>query len=468
MLKKNQILTAVMENHTVDGYGVCRIDGRAVFVHGALCGESWEILIMKVTASAVWAKGLRCLSASEQRIRNDCPNPCGGCATRHMAYELELTAKKARVEDCLKRIGGLDIDSSPVHPSSEIQRYRNKAVFAVGMKDEKAVFGFFRPHSHNIVPISDCLLQSERCICAAQAVIAFLNEKQLPAYDEQTGKGTVRHIFFRETRCGDAVLCIVSARGFGDLTAELTEFLCRACPDLTGIVLNINKNKGNTVLAGDYYTLWGEPNVRENLCGHSFTISPLAFLQVNVLQAESVYRKALEYAAGSLSASPAGLALELYCGAGTASLCLSDAFNRVIAAEIIPEAVENARYNAACNGVTNVEFICADAGEAADRLRTEGLKPDAVLVDPPRKGLAEQVIRDIAGMQPDRVVYISCNPATLARDVKLFADESYHLSAAEAFDMFPRTGHVECVCLLNNKNVKPKDYVEIGGDAEDC
>lgn len=448
MLRKNQVVTAVMENNTVDGYAVCRVEGRAIFVQGALCGETWEILIMKVTASVVWAKGLHCLEASSDRIPNDCQNPCGGCTLRHAKYDLELAVKRNHVKDCLNRIGGADADELPIHPSPSVQRYRNKAVFAVGMRDGKAVFGFYRPHSHSIVPISDCLLQSERCMESAGAVISFLNEKKIPAYDELTGKGTVRHIFFRETRCGDAVLCIVSAKGFGDRTRELIMFLRSVCPFLTGIVLNINRTKGNTVLSGDFYTLWGEENVREVFCGNRFSISTQAFLQINPLQAEEIYRKALNYAAGNDGSLLTGLALELYCGAGTMSLCLSKAFDRVIAAEIIPEAVENARCNAAGNGVQNVEFICADAAQAAEKLRSEGLTPDVVVVDPPRKGLTEQVIRDVAGMRPSRVVYISCNPATLARDIKLFSDLNYVLTSAEAFDMFPRTGHVETVGLL--------------------
>ena len=449
MLRKNQVLTATMENNTVEGYGVCRVEGRAVFVQGALCGETWEILILKVTASAVWAKGLRCLEASADRIPNDCQNPCGGCTMRHAKYDLELAVKKNHVKDCLNRIGGIDPAELPIHPSPSVQRYRNKAVFAVGMRDGKAIFGFYRPHSHNIVPISDCLLQSERCMESAKAVISFLNEKGIPPYNEVTGKGTVRHIFFRETRCGDAVLCIVSANGFGNQTSELIMYLRNACPFLTGIVLNINRTKGNTVLYGDFYTLWGEENVREIFCGYRFKISTQAFLQINPLQAEAIYRKALDYAAGTEEPLSSRLALELYCGAGTASMCLTKAFDRVIAAEIIPEAVENARCNADSNGVTNVEFICADAAEAAEKLRTEGLTPDVVVVDPPRKGLAEEVIRDITGMQPDRVVYISCNPATLARDIKLFSGQNYIMTAAEAFDMFPRTGHVESVVLMS-------------------
>ena len=452
MIEKNQIYTVSVENMTIDGYGVCRIDGCAVFIPAAVTGETWEIKILKVTSAAIWAKGLQCLNPSAKRIPNDCANPCGGCALRHIDYETELTVKQEHVKNCLKRIGSIETESLESHPSPFTHRYRNKAIFAVGTLGEKAVFGFYRPRSHNIIPVEDCLLQSEQCLSAARAVTDFLNRNSIPAYDENTGKGTVRHIYFRESRCGDAVLCIVSACGFGRMTQELTDYIRRSCLGLTGIVLNINKNRGNTVLSGDFYTLWGSENVRETFCGYTFLISLRAFLQVNPLQAEAIYRKATDLASGSDRQNSTGLALELYCGAGTVSLCLSGLFQRVIAAEIVPEAIENAKYNADCNGVRNVEFICADASEVADMVASDGLRPDVVVVDPPRKGLSEQVVLDIVRMQPERIVYISCNAATLARDLSFFSEKHYSLNSAESFDMFPRTGHVETVVLMSRKD----------------
>ena len=448
MIEKNQIYTVLVENMTIDGYGVCRIDGRAVFIPGAVSGETWEIKILKATSAAIWAKGLQCLNPSPMRIPNDCWNPCGGCALRHLDYKAELAVKQEHVKECLHRIGNIETESLVIHPSSFTSRYRNKAIFAVGTADDKAVFGFFRQRSHEIIPVEDCLLQSERCLSAARAVTGFMNRNSIPAYDEKTGKGTVRHIYFRESGCGDAVLCIVSARGFGSMTQELTDYIKQSCPGLTGIVLNINKNRGNTVLSGDFYTLWGSEIVRETFCGYTFHISPRAFLQVNPLQAEAIYRKATDLATGTDRQISTGLALELYCGAGTVSLCLSKVFQHVIAAEITPEAIENAKYNAECNGVRNIDFICADAADVADRIAADGLHPDVVLVDPPRKGLSEQVILDVVRMQPERVVYISCNPATLARDLSIFSREHYSLISAESYDMFPRTGHVESVVLL--------------------
>ena len=449
MLTKNQRVEVWIEESTPEGFGVCRLEGRAVFVASALEGERWEILILKVTNTAVWAKGLRLLEASPARCRPDCPNPCGGCTLRHMTYEEELRVKRKHVDDCLSRIGGQETVTSAIHPSPSVERCRNKAIFAVNTIDGRTAFGFYRPRSHTLVPAEDCLLQSRECSEAAAAVVAFMNEHAIPPYDEKTGKGTVRHIFWRESRRGDRVLCIVSARGFGERTGALTETLLKNCPFLTGIVLNINKARGNTVLAGEFYTLWGSPSVYETLCGSEFEVAPRAFLQINPPQAEALYEKALE-----LAGPRHGLALDLYCGAGTVTLCLAKRFRHVIGAEIVPEAVENAIVNAERNGVKNAEFVCADASEIAAALREKALRPDSVIVDPPRKGLAESVVRDIAGMEPGRIVYISCNPSTLARDVKRFEETGYELKAAEAYDMFPRTSHVETVCLITKKEAE--------------
>lgn len=452
MLKKNQKAEVLIESTTPEGFGICRLEGRAVFVSSALSGERWEILILKVTNTAVWAKGLKLIAASPKRIDPDCENPCGGCTLRFALYEEELRIKQLHIDDCLQRIGGLDCKTAVIHPSPFNMQYRNKAVFAVGEVEGKVAFGFYRPRSHQLVPIQNCRLQSKSCLQAAQAVVSFMNEHGIRAYDERTGKGTVRHIFWRESRMGDRTLCIVAARGFGPLTETLTVYLRAACPDLTGIVLNMNKTQGNSVLAGDFYTLWGEPTVRESLCGNIFSIAPQAFLQINPPQAEALYEKALQYATEPLTGQRTPgkeLALDLYCGAGTISLCLAKSFKRVIGAELVPEAIENAKQNAARNQVGHVEFICANAADAALALKNQELQPDVVVVDPPRKGLEESVIHDIVRMNPVRIVYISCNPSTLARDLKQFKEEGYDLFQAEAYDMFPRTSHIETVCLLS-------------------
>lgn len=351
-LAKNQLHTAEITGYTSEGAGVCHIAGRAVFVKGALVGETWQVRILKVTAAAVYGKAEQCLSPAAARTEPPCPvyRTCGGCSLQHMDYGEQLRMKRARVNDALTRIGGV---STPVQDIIGMEYplcYRNKAIYAVGMKDGRVVKGFYRASSHDVTPVEQCLLQLPLADKAAQAVCDWMNLRGIAPYDEQTGRGTVRHLF---TRCAmhtpDAVLCIVSARGFGAQTEELVAYLREHCPELTGIVLDINKQKGNVVLAGDFYTLWGVPELTDRLCGLTFTLSPQAFYQVNPVQAERLYERAVEYAVNA----PTDQVLDLYCGAGTISLCLARKAAHVIGAEIVPEAIENARRNAERNSIKN-------------------------------------------------------------------------------------------------------------------
>ena len=284
---------------------------------------------------------------------------------------------------------------------------------------------------------------------AAEAVVRFMNDNGLRAYDEKTRSGLVKHVYVRKAvNTPDAVAVIVASGGFGARTQALVNFMRKACPELTGIVLNVNKTSGNTVLAGDFHTLWGRDYIRDSLGGIVYELAPQAFYQINPPQAEKLYKKAVEYA------SPEGkTVLDMYCGAGTISLFLARAAKRVIGAEIIPEAVENARENAHRNGIENADFICADASEAAEKFLRDGVRPEAIVVDPPRKGMDEAAVRALCGMAPERIVYVSCNPATLARDICVFNDCGYALRRAEAVDMFPRTAHVECCLLLCREGV---------------
>ncbi len=436
MIKKNQQYEVSIESCTQEGYGICRIEGRAVFVANALAGEVWIIQIVKVTNTVIWAKGLDMIKESPMRISSDCPNNCGGCSLRHIKYEEELRIKMDHVNSCLQRIGGQKQTVSVIHASPLIDRYRNKAIFAVVEKNGKAEFGFYKPRSHEVVPVEDCLLQSRNCIKAASAVVEFMNSHQIKAYDETTGKGVVRHIFWRESST-KSVLCIVAAKGFGANTNSLVKALLDAYGGLTGIVLNVNKTNGNVVLSGDFYTLWGEADLEEELCGVNFQISPRAFFQVNTPQAERVYLKVLEYARGAKHV------LDLYCGAGTISLCLAKNGIKTTGVEIVPEAVENAKASALRNGIDCSDFICSDAAD----LQTAKAY-DTVVLDPPRKGLAEEVIKDVVRLNPETIIYVSCNPATLARDLAIFNQYNYLLREAETFDMFPRTAHVETVVLM--------------------
>ncbi|MBR5261696.1 MAG: 23S rRNA (uracil(1939)-C(5))-methyltransferase RlmD [Oscillospiraceae bacterium] len=444
-IQKNQLYEAEIVDYTSEGLGVCRIDGRAVFVKGAVPGEKWTIKILKVTNTAIFAKGEELLVRSPARIESDCPHfgKCGGCALRHVTYEEELRFKLSRVNEAYRRIGGLDLEASEIIGAENTEGYRNKAIFAVG---EGGVHGFFRTRSHDIIPIDRCLLQPELADRAAKAVSRFMNEENIPAYNEETGEGYIRHVFTRVGfTSGEAMATIVTARSLGKKTAHLVSILREECPELTSIVLNTNRRRGNTVLDGEFITLWGRSTLRDTLCGLEFELSPRAFYQINPPQAERLYNKALEFAAPEGK----GLVLDLYCGAGTISLCLARGADRVIGAEIVPEAVQNARENAKRNNITNAEFICADAGKAAQELANRGLHPDAVVVDPPRKGLSRECIEEVAKMAPERVVYVSCNVATQARDLAIFKELGYTAKTAVAVDMFPRTEHVETVALLS-------------------
>lgn len=446
-LAKNQTYTAEITGYSSTGAGVCRICGRAVFVERALLGELWELLILKVSSSSAYAKGIKLLRASPERVEPACASfgKCGGCDLMHMSYDEELRFKLRRVNDAFKRVGGLDFQIDEIVGAEHELRYRNKAIYAVGKDESGAVTGFFRERSHELVPVSDCLIQTELSVRCAEALKRFMNSSGVVPYDEKTGKGQLRFLFTRcSVKLSGSVALIVSAKGLSGQTAALVECLRSACPELTGIVLCINKNKGNTVLSGDFHTLWGCADIDDELCGIRFRISPKSFFQINPPQAERLYTRALEYV-GSYGSETV---LDLYCGAGTISLCLAKGAKKVYGAEIVAEAVENARENAARNGIENAEFLCLDAAQAAELLANLGVKPDVVVVDPPRKGLSADVIDVIEKTSPKRVVYVSCDPATLARDLKIFGEKGFSPAAATAFDMFPKTGHVECVVLM--------------------
>ena len=448
-LKKNEIFEAEITAYNSEGSGVARILGRAVFVPRTIVGERWRIVIVKVTASAVYGRALEPVKLSPERREPECENylRCGGCGLRHMSYAEELRFKKQRVDDALRHIAHQSVQVERITGSDETAHYRNKGIYAVREVEGRARKGFFAPRSHELVPVGRCLIQSDIADKAAEAVVRFMNDNGLRAYDEKTRSGLVKHVYVRKAvNTPDAVAVIVASGGFGARTQALVNFMRKACPELTGIVLNVNKTSGNTVLAGDFHTLWGRDYIRDSLGGIVYELAPQAFYQINPPQAEKLYKKAVEYA------SPEGkTVLDMYCGAGTISLFLARAAKHVIGAEIIPEAVENARENAHRNGIENADFICADASEAAEKFLRDGVRPEAIVVDPPRKGMDEAAVRALCGMAPERIVYVSCNPATLARDICVFNDCGYALRRAEAVDMFPRTAHVETVVLLEKE-----------------
>lgn len=447
-MEKNDIFTAVMDGVTSEGHGVCRHEGRAVFVPGALIGEEWEVRVVKCAANAVWGRGEKCLSDSPDRVTPSCSaaGRCGGCTLQHMSYEAELAFKLRRVNEGFRRIGALDFSISEIIGAGDDARQRCKAIFNVGLDRSGApIAGFYRPRSHEIVSAPDCALVRPEALRACNAVLAWMRAENFPVHDEWKQQRGMRHVFVRSSRSTDkVVVTLISSRDI--IHAEkLTDMLREAVPEMTGLVCCLNRKSGNVVLSGDFRTLWGSDILTEELCGIPFELSPRSFFQVNPPQAEKLYNAAVTYA---LEKNPA-LVMDLYCGTGTIGLCMArGGAKRVIGVEVIEQAVENARKNAERLGFENTEFLCADAGEAAAELARRGERPGAIVVDPPRKGLDSAVIDCIAEMSPERVVYVSCDPGTLARDLALFAKKGYTAQSGLAVDMFPRTPHVETVVLL--------------------
>lgn len=459
-LAKNQEHTVTIEGYGEGGMGVARIDGRVVFVHGALRGEKCRVLILKTLKSVAFAKVLEVLEPSSERITPDCPYfpRCGGCTYRHIRYEEELRLKKQRVQDNLSRIGGSDVTVEEILGARDTLRYRNKAQYPVS-KD--GAVGFYRARTHEVIECEHCLLVKPEADAAAQALREYMQSCRVAGYDEKTGRGLVRHLYIRSNAAGESLVCVLVNGDKLPKEDRLVTLLRDACPKCTGIVLGTNTKKGNVILGDHYRTLWGSDRLEDTLCGKTFRLSVPSFYQVNRVQAERLYAKAIEFA----GLTGQETVLDLYCGAGTITLALSDHAKKVLGAEIVPEAIDDARENAARNGVKNAEFFCGDASDVAKKLARENLRPDVITVDPPRKGLAADVVESIAEMQPGRVVYVSCDSATMARDVKRLADLGYTAQRACAVDMFPRADHVETICLLSKLNAK--QHIEINLDMDE-
>lgn len=436
---KNQIFESEVTGLTSQGAGVCRLNGRAVFVPRALPGEIWRVRVVKANRSVIWGRGEELLVPSPDRRDPLCPHfgKCGGCACRHMSYDAELRFKLGRVNDALRRIGGLELQAGRILGADSIDGYRNKAIynFAPG-----PVCGFYRPRSHDVIQTNRCLLQPESFDRAAQALLDWMRANDIPAYDEKTGQGLIRHLFLRSGLSGTAA-CIVAT---DTVDASAADAMMRAEPTITGVSLCVNPDAGNVVLSDDIRPLRGVQTVEQSLLGAHFELSPQTFFQVNTRQAERLYSLAEEYA------QPSGkTVLDLYCGAGTIGLSAARGADRLIGNDIVPSAVQNARRNAIRNHAANAEYFCGDASAVAGKLAADGLHPDVIITDPPRKGMDEPVLQALADMAPERIVYVSCDPGTLARDLKRLGRLGYEATACTAVDMFPRTHHVETVVLLS-------------------
>lgn len=437
-------LSLSITGYATDGAGVSHLpDGMTCFVSGALKGETCLVQLDKVGKTCAWGHVIRVESPSPARIPPDCPHyaDCGGCALRHMTYAEELELKRQKVADCLTRIGGCDIPVSVIHGAENTERYRNKVQFPLS----GTAIGFYQQRTHAVTDVEDCLLQPESCARLRAALKDYMAAYSVPAYEEASGKGLLRHLYVRTNRAGESLCCLLVNGKSLPHEPELISALRSAEPGLKGIVLGVNEKRNNVILGDSYRTLWGDDFLMDTMCGLSFRLSVPSFYQVNTPQAEVLYGVALDFA--DLQGDE--LAVDLYCGIGTITLCLARRVKTVIGAEIVPEAIEDAKQNAARNGIENARFYCGDASQVAAKLAGEGLRPDLITVDPPRKGLSEDVVTSIVRMAPARVVYVSCDPATLARDVKRFSALGYTPQKAAAVDLFPRTPHVETVVLLS-------------------
>lgn len=458
MLKKNAIIPLEITGITNEGNGVGRTDGMAVFVPFTAVGDKLMVRVVKVLSHYAYGIIEEIVCPSEYRSEDQCPiyRRCGSCSLRHLSYVQELLIKNSWVEENMRRIGKLEVKLPPALPSPKIDRYRNKAIYPVRLQNDKPIVGFFAKRSHRVEPAADCLLHPAFFGEIAAAFCGWLAEYNISIYDETVHRGLVRSLYIRHAEATGQVMVTVIANG-DDLpqTQALIKTLCATCPSITSVVLNVNRGQTNVLLGEKCRTLWGNDTITDRLCGLSFSLSPLSFYQINRRGAEQLYSIAREFAA----LSSGEVILDLYCGAGTIGLSMAHQAQTLIGVEIIPAAVENARKNALQNGIPNACFICADATEAAAQLEAEGVAPDVIVLDPPRKGCTPELIKTAARMAPDRIVMVSCNSATAARDIALFGELGYTPQKIQAVDMFPRTAHVETVVLLSRKN--PDDRIEI-------
>lgn len=450
---KNQEIELTIESLTATGSGVGHSDGFAVFVAGSVPGDRLLVHIIKAKKTYAVGKIARILTPSPDRVAPDCPvfPRCGGCAWRNMRYEAEAREKRQRVEENFKRLAHLPLPCTEILTPESPLRYRNKAQYPVAKENGAIQIGFFSPRTHRVIDCADCLLQPAEFAGIVAAFRAFLEETGVSVYDAESGKGLVRHLYLRKAYAtGEIMVCVVINGETLPEAERLVEFLRAENQNIKSILCNHNTEKTNVILGDACTLLWGQSYITDELCGVQVRLSAQSFYQVNHDMAERLYRKAAEFA--ELDGSET--VLDLYCGTGTIGLSMAKQAKKIIGAEIVPQAVEDARENARRNGIENAEFFCGDASDAAKRFREDGVCPDVVILDPPRKGCAEDVLRTVAEMNPRKIVYVSCDSATLARDAAILAKLGYPPEKLCAADLFPRTVHVESVCLFSRNEAE--------------
>lgn len=453
-LVKNQDIQLNIEGYTAEGNGVGHYNGQAVFVSGTAKGDVITAHIIK--AKKTYAVGIvkQIITPSPDRIAVDCGHfrSCGGCVYRHISYEAEKELKRQKVVDAFQRLAHIDVPVQEII-TCDTQRYRNKAQYPVGF-DKGIVAGFYAQKSHRIINSSDCILQPEEFSKIVDILKTWMSEFGITAYNSETGKGLVRHIYIRKAfKTGQLMVCLVINGNILPYADELCDDLMKL-ENIKSIVINENTEKTNVILGQNYNVIWGNAYIEDELCGVKIQLSPLSFYQVNHDCAELLYNKASEY----VGATGNETVLDLYCGAGTIGLSMANKVKKVIGVEIIPEAIEDAKENAKRNNIENCEFYCGDAKDAVKILRDSGITPDAVILDPPRKGCDKEVLQCVAEMNPKKIIYVSCDVSTQARDCAILSELGFVTREVTPVDMFPRTAHTESVALLeerlNNANEK--------------
>ncbi len=448
-MQKNDVLFLQAERLGAEMEGICHQEGMTVFVPGLLPGESARVRIVKVEKRFAFGR----LESAPENPSSDRREPdcaafpqCGGCTARHMNYEATLTAKRRQVQDCFERIGNLKISVPPVLGMPDPAAYRNKTALPVGGSWEEPVLGFFAPRSHRLIPAVSCPNAMEPTAKIADTVQRWMKQYRVSPYQEDTGAGLLRHLVVRVNREHRAMVTLVSAQRKVPHLRELSDQLIPL--NVESLYINENCRRTNVIFGDRFDLISGKETLSDKLCGLEFELSPASFFQINPGQTEKLYAAALDFAQPGRE----DFLVDVYCGAGTISLMMARLCGKVMGIEIVSSAVENARKNACRNGISNAEFHEGKAEIMLPKLVREGLRPGIIVVDPPRKGLEPSVIEAITEAAPDRLVYVSCNPATQARDAACLAERGYHIQRIQSVDMFPFTSHVETVVLMSRKD----------------
>ena len=448
MLKKNEEYIVDIIDNGFQGEGIAKINGITVFIDQALKGEKVKIKILKVQTNFAYGKILEILEKSNNRINEECSTykRCGGCNLRHIKYEETLNIKKTIVENCMYKALKREVLVNDVIGMENPLYYRNKLQYPVGIsKEGTPIMGVYSTRTHNIIPTEECFIQNKECQIIANDILKFVKENNISAYNEETLKGTLRHIILRiGVKTNEILVTLVLNDNNLKKEKELIKFLTEKHTNIKSIVKNFNTKNTNVILGNKTEVIYGDGYIYDILGDYKFKISPLSFYQVNPIQTEILYNTAIE----SLDNKNDDIALDLYCGIGTIGIFASKYFKKLYGIEIVEQAIEDAKYNAKINGIENIEFFAGDVEKILPKIiQRDNIKPNIVFVDPPRKGLDQKTIQVLKELEPSKIIYISCNPATLARDISLL-EEKYELGKVQPVDMFPYTSHVECCALL--------------------